>query len=231
MSAPLSANYSWVVGPAESHGVRILVYLALGWVPAYLIVVLLPIISSFSLTLLFIGGALILSPLLILFYFLLDRPDRREEALLPSMRWFFRSFETECRGIWIVLSMVINTLVLGAIWIVLDWQVFDLVPLNLFVVFLFGAFLLSSRGEFDITTMTLSYNTPISLVDWHTVDFEEVTGVRRTTVGKRTYLWLSFEPNSRHLLAFRGPFMVPTEIFDRAWPQLKASRDDTTDPS
>ena len=76
-------------------------------------------------------------------------------------------------------------------------------------VFLIGSKLLSSEGEIDEETRTLTYQG-------NEVDLKLITDIHRFTIGNRTILWLSYT-GDRVGIETPRLLVVPTQLIDSAW--------------
>lgn len=223
-------DLSWALGPEESRRTLGLLYVGFGAMFGFILYFAVEALRlglpPISLIVLLHGAGFV--GFFLLFYALIGRLERLEKYIYPSGRWFLLSFSRVSQFHWFLVVSVIEFVGLSAFGLWLGRDVYILgenVVVLLFAILALGGFggaiLLSSRGKFDVDNLTLEYNTPLSTIEWITVDLETLAGVKRLNVGKRTYLWLSFEKETDHPF-FRGPYMIPTETIEQMWPRIEA---------
>lgn len=218
---------SWDWGPSESRFVRALLYLAFGWMAGYVGVTLLSLLSislgSWRDLSFFVVATVgfLLSPLLIL-YLVIKRSRRNESPSIHS-HWLMQEFWEEFRLMWFVAIVLASG---GILW-VLDGR-FGAVPFFVMMALFLGTVLLvgllSSKGELDPESRTLSYS---GYATHRVVNLESVVDVKCLPFGNRAFLWVSVEPEVENRRRVQGLYAVPTDIADRVRPPFERNRDAT----
>lgn len=198
----VSKVHSWTIGPAESRSIRILLYLAIGLVPAYFILTIAKIIGTggLSFRIILVGGLLAVVLVLIVI--------RAAFAVHVSPTyWVFTEFYQVAHPVWISVVTLIAIAVLTAFT-----KLVASIHISFFLLWIAcisGAILLSSRGTIDLKNQTLTYVT----IRQYEIPLESVTNTKRFTVGRREYLWLSFCTADR---TFADRLVViPVRVFDQ----------------
>lgn len=219
---------SWDWGPSESRFVRAFLSLAFGWMAGYVTITLLSLLSvslggSWRDLLFFVVAAVgfLLSPLLVL-YLVIKRSRRNESPFIRS-HWLMGEFWQEFRLPWLVVVALVSA---AALW-VLDTRFGAdpfLVAMALFLGTVLLVGLLSSKGDLDTESRTLSYS---GYTTHRVVDLESVVDVKRLRLGNRAFLWVSVEPDVENRHRVQGLYTVPTDIADRVRPPFESDRDAT----
>lgn len=199
------------MGPANSRVVRVLLYLGEGFAIGAILS------AAAGLVLPFLEGGRWLFGLLALLLLLAARwpAHLRHAHRGGDVAWEIQEWLTVRR--WpltlLVLAAVSGGLIYGQLRpsverFVLSWLA---VHVSALTGFLFAGFalLLSSRGDLDPETLTLSYDGRGA------VDLNHVTGVRRFAMGAWTFLWLSVSSECGQRQRLRGLYVVPSETANR----------------
>jgi hypothetical protein len=206
----MSESVSWSLGPVESRLVRILLYLLFGLFVAPFV---------FFGVVLFAAGApsraetSVGELLLLLIAVLLAIALGRTILIFRSMarfEWKLREFLQVGQLRWFVAATIFDLFIL---WLIALWVQDMSIPLTsiwaVLVFLLIGfAHLLSSKGQFDPVTSTLSYHKQDE------ANLDHVVDMKRVIIGKRNFIWLSF--GSDVTAPFKRLYMVPTDVAEQA---------------
>lgn len=205
-----TTSHSWTVGPAESTLVRWLLNLATGIFLGYG-VLLAALIFGWS-----DGSPQVFIASILLAVVVVIIVARYAVAVRTSPTyWLFDAFSETIHPVEVGIATVVVIVAFFAapgdiysarIAIGLLWLVFTVL-----------AMLTSSQGAVDTEAGTLTYTS----VSQHEIPLPSVTALKTFTVGRRTYLWLSFRrtdgtPVDRLLL-------VPTDVWANVHSELEAS--------
>lgn len=211
------AAYAWSEGPATSRPIRILLYLAEGLVGGGLISV------AGSMAILAFGASAGAVGLFAIFLVIAARWTAffqyrsREET-----RWELREWIRVRRWPWTVLLVgLLGGALLSLQLRSLAWVILANLGINqglLFTGFLGAgvAFRLSSKGEVDPETLTLSYGGR------REVDLHYLTDVKRVTIGPWTLLWLSAPRGYEDRRTLKGLYVLPSETIGQVWHVFEA---------
>ena len=206
-----TSELSWSRGPANSRGVRVLLYAQYG-VFGGLIFLLLVGVSYLLVHTLLSGdsNSQFFFILLIVGWFLawtgiIERASRTTLRQTRLFDGFYRVSRPRWYAVVTLLGAGIHYLLFMYSLTVWAFVFFLSVP-----VLSIGSQLLSSEGELNRDTRTLTYRG-------NDIDFELITDIRRATIGDRTILWLSFV-RGRANISTPQLLVLPTQLVEDAWP-------------
>lgn len=209
----IADSLSWARGPKNSRSVRVLLYLAYGSVGS--VGVLLVLLVALVLRSGGFGsngspstvGILVLGLLLAVWRGLPVELARRSGGYGTDV---LREFTEVRRWRWVAAASLLAFGVLAGVVIGSGVVILGLLlPIGGWLTGFTLAHVLSSAGEIDTETRTLTYGE-------QRIDLDSLTGARRVQFGGQTFLWLSFESGYSDFV--QRLYVLPIPVAERAWP-------------
>ena len=212
-----STAYSWDRGPANSRPIRVLLYLAEGLAGGGFISL------TGSMAILAFGASAGAAGIFAIFLVIAARwTVFLQYRSRDEVRWELQEWIRVRHWPWTVLLVgllgggLLSLQLRSRGWIILA-------NLGINQVLLFSGFLcagvafrLSSKGEVDPETLTLSYDGR------REVDLHYLTDIRRVTIGPWAVLWLSAPRGYEHRRTLKGLYVLPSETIARVWHVFEA---------
>lgn len=212
-----SAAYAWSAGPADSRTVRVLLYLAEGLAGGGVISL------AISMAILAFGAGPGTLGIFVLFLVLATRwAAFYRYRSRGETRWEFQEWTRVRRWPWTVpLAGLLGGGLLSLQLRSPGWVVVSNLGINQFLLFsgfccAIVALRLSSKGEVDPGTLTLSYG------ERREVDLRFLSDVKRFSVGGVTVLWLSAPRGYEDRRKLQGLYVIPAETLEQVWHTFEA---------
>lgn len=224
-----SDTLSWKLGPADSRSVRILLYLAEGWLGGALLFIavdfgrdLLSDALEGHLWLLGVAGVFALLLVRWVWFLLWQRGTIRREGdprLWTTKEWL----EVQRWPLVVAAVVLVGGGLVAASSSVSGWNDANrplwsgAMGVALACALLAG--LLCSKGEIDPESLTL---TAFRYGEWRELDLRTLTVAKPIRVGPHALVWLSVSPGVEKRTASQGFYSIPTDVLDRTWPAFEA---------
>lgn len=210
-----TSDTSWSWGPANSRTVRVLLYAQYGVSRGVGFLLLIGVsylflqqLSADNLNPRFLTVILIVGWSLAYIGVL----HLAGQTTLRQTRLFDEFYQVR-RPLWYAIATLLGA---GVHYLLFAYSptVWALLFLSSVPVLLIGSKLLSSAGEIDEETRTITYQG-------NEVDLEMVSGIHRFTIGNRTILWLSY---TRDGVGIQSPrlLILPTQLIDNTWQMFES---------
>lgn len=224
-----SETFSWKVGPADSRPIRILLYLAEGFLGGALLFIAVGfgrdlLSDALEGHLWLLGVAGVFAVLLVRWgWFLLwQRGTIRREG--DPRLWTTKEWLEVQRWPWVVAVVILGGGgLVAASSSVSGWNDasgplwYAAMAVALACALLAGS--LCSRGEIDPDSLTL---TAFRYGEWRELDLRTLTVVKPVRIGSHALVWLSVSPGVEKRTASQGFYAIPTAMLDRTWPAFEA---------
>jgi hypothetical protein len=224
-----SGALSWKVGPADSRLVRVLTYLAEGFLGGALLFAVFDalwglVFGTAAGNSLGLGVAALFVVLLARWVWFTLWARRATRHADDPGRWMTREWLEVYRLRWVVvLTMLVGGGLLAADSFLSlhgdDSESLWFGAMLVSVGCILASGLLSTRGELDADSLTL---TTYRYGERRELDLRTLTATKRLTLGNHTLLWLSVTPGVEKRTAMQGFYAIPTPVLDRGWSAFEA---------